>query len=67
MVLPMSERHPLRFLTNPEPGVYIFNATDERGELQKFTLSKDQLAGLAVEATRLALCVRVKYASHADK
>lgn len=56
----MSDRQPLRFLTNPEPGVYIFNATDERGELQRFTLSKDQLAGLAVEATKLALCDRAK-------
>lgn len=51
----MTERPPLRFLTNPESGVYIFNATDDHGELQQFTLSKDQLAGLAVEATRLAL------------
>lgn len=63
----MSKRHPLRFLTNPESGVYIFNATDEQGELQQFILSNDQLAGLAVEATRLALCVRVISASHADK
>lgn len=51
----MSDSPPLRFLTNPELGVYIFNATDEQGELQRFALSKDQLAGLAVEATRLAL------------
>ncbi len=51
----MSDQPPLRFLTNPEPGLVIFNATDEHGRLQRFTLSKDQLAGLAVEATRLAL------------
>ncbi len=51
----MSDQPLLRFLTNPEPGVVIFNATDEQGRLQRFTLSKDQLAGLAVEATRLAL------------
>jgi hypothetical protein len=51
----MSDQPPLRFLTSPEPGIVIFNATDEQGRLQRFTLSKDQLAGLAVEATRLAL------------
>ena len=51
----MNDRPPLRYLTNPAPGVVIFNATDEQGRLQRFSLSKDQLAGLAVEATRLAL------------
>lgn len=51
----MSDRPPLRYFTNPEPGVVIFNATDEQGKLRQFTLSKDHLAGLAVEATRLAL------------